>query len=166
MFQGEVSEFLRPLQGGLILGPLLFSFTCLLRTVSILWIKDSTAWVDKALPFISMSGICLIIAIISSRSVDQLRTAGLLLLTVSALHCFLGFTSGYWLGRLAGMTKKDCRTIAFEVGMQNAGMASGLAISVLKNILTALPPAIFGPLMNIAGSVAAYHWGENSELKK
>ena len=161
IFRGETGQLLQPLRGGLILGPLLFSFTCLLRTVSNQWIKDSASWLDKALPFISMSGICLIIAIISSRSVDQLRTAGILLVTASALHCFLGFSSGYWLGRLAGLNRNDCRTIAFEVGMQNSGMASGLAISVLKNVITALPPAIFGPLMNIAGSIAAYQWGKN-----
>ena len=61
IFRGETGQLLQPLRGGLILGPLLFSFTCLLRTVSNQWIKDSASWLDKALPFISMSGICLII---------------------------------------------------------------------------------------------------------
>ena len=45
---------------------------------------------------------------------------------------------------------------AKAVGMQNAGMASGLAISVLKSPLAALPPAVFGPWMNMSGAVLAY----------
>jgi bile acid:Na+ symporter, BASS family len=165
MFNKGTSGFLAPLRGGLILGFILLSFTCLLKAVSVLWAKESTKWIDHALPIISMAGICLIIAIITSRSVEQLRTAGLLLVIISSAQCFLGYTSGYWMGRLARLNEKNCRTIAFEVGMQNSGMASGLAISVLNNIITALPPAIFGPIMNISGSVLAYHWGNKGSAK-
>jgi BASS family bile acid:Na+ symporter len=42
--------------------------------------------------------------------------------------------------------------------MQNGGMASGLAMSVLKSADAALAPAIFGPWMNISGSVLASWW--------
>jgi len=165
LFDTTSYGLLAPLRGGLILGSILLSFTCSIKTASVVWAKDSTKWIDRALPFISMAGICLIIAIITSRSVDQLRTAGLLLVIVSAAQCFLGYTSGYWLGRLARLNEKNCRTIAFELGMQNSGMASGLAISVLNNIITALPPAIFGPVMNISGSVLAYRWGKKEEAE-
>lgn len=151
---------LSQLRGGLILGFILLGFTCILKAVSVLWAKDSANWINGILPFISMAGICLIIAIITSRSVDQLRTAGILLVIISISQCFIGYTAGYWLGKLARFNEKNCRTMAFEVGMQNSGMASGLAISVLNNIITALPPAIFGPVMNISGSVLAYRWGK------
>ena len=49
-------------------------------------------------------------------------------------------------------------TVAFEVGMQNGGMASGLAMDVLKSSGAALAPAIFGPWMNVSGSVLATWW--------
>ncbi len=160
LFSETSSGLLAPLRGGFILGSILLSVTCIMKAASVAWAKDSAEWINKALPLISMAGICLIIAIITSRSVDQLRTAGLLLVIVSAAQCFLGYTSGYWLGRAARLNETNCRTIAFEVGMQNSGMASGLAISVLNNIITALPPAIFGPIMNISGSVLAYRWGK------
>ena len=101
LFDPTASGFLAPLRGGLILGFILLGVTCFLKTGSVAWAKESTEWLDRALPLISMAGICLIIAIITSRSVDQLRTAGLLLVIVSATQCFLGYTSGYWLGRLA-----------------------------------------------------------------
>jgi len=152
---------LAQLRGGMILGFLLLGITCTFKRLSAGKV-DSTAWIDRALPLVSMSGICLIIAIITSRSVEQLRTAGFLLVTVSAIHCFMGFTAGYWIGRITGLSRKDSRTVSFEVGMQNSGMASGLAIAVLHNVLTALPPAIFGPLMNVAGSVIAYSWGKGN----
>jgi len=42
--------------------------------------------------------------------------------------------------------------------MQNGGMASGLAMNVLKSAPAALAPAIFGPWMNISGSVLATWW--------
>ena len=49
----------------------------------------------------------------------------------------------------------DC---GVEVGMQNGGMASGLAMNVLKSAPAALAPAIFGPWMNVSGSVLATWW--------
>jgi BASS family bile acid:Na+ symporter len=48
--------------------------------------------------------------------------------------------------------------VAIEVGLQNGGMASGLAINVLNSPSAALAPAIFGPWMNISGSVLATWW--------
>ena len=165
-FHGTSTGTLPQLRGGLVLGFVLLGFTCILKTLSVLWARNSADWINTILPFVSMAGICLIIAIITSRSVDQLRTAGLLLVMISVSQCFIGYTSGYWLGRLARFSEKNCRTMAFEVGMQNSGMASGLAISVLNNIITALPPAIFGPIMNISGSVLAYRWGKEKSISQ
>jgi BASS family bile acid:Na+ symporter len=56
------------------------------------------------------------------------------------------------------MSEKDCRTVAFEVGMQNGGLASGLALQMGKIATVGLAPAIFGPLMNITGSSLATYW--------
>src|SRR5665647_1059958 len=44
------------------------------------------------------------------------------------------------------------------VGMQNGGLASGLALQMGKLATVGLAPAIFGPLMNITGSVLANFW--------
>jgi len=44
------------------------------------------------------------------------------------------------------------------VGMQNGGMASGIAMDVLKSAGAALAPAIFGPWMNVSGSILAAYW--------
>ena len=50
------------------------------------------------------------------------------------------------------------RTVAFEVGLQNAGMASGLAAGMGKLGTLGLPAAVFSPWMNIAGSILANYW--------
>jgi BASS family bile acid:Na+ symporter len=56
------------------------------------------------------------------------------------------------------MPEKDRRTVAFEVGMQNGGLASGLALQMGKVATVGLAPAIFGPLMNVTGSALASWW--------
>ena len=60
------------------------------------------------------------------------------------------------------MPKKDARTIAIEVGMQNGGLASGIANSIGKIATMGLAPAVFGPLMNITGSILASFWSRKS----
>jgi BASS family bile acid:Na+ symporter len=70
----------------------------------------------------------------------------------------MGFILGYWGGRLTNLPEKDCRTIAIEVGLQNAGLASGLAMAMGKVATVGLPAAIFGPVMNINGSSLANYW--------
>ena len=62
--------------------------------------------------------------------------------------------------RAAGIAESDARTVAFEVGMQNGGMGTALAMEVLKSPSAALGPAIFGTWMNISGSTLASWWRE------
>jgi BASS family bile acid:Na+ symporter len=42
--------------------------------------------------------------------------------------------------------------------MQNAGLASGLALTMGKMATVGLAPAIFGPMMNITGSSISSWW--------
>ena len=70
----------------------------------------------------------------------------------------VGYLLGYWGARLSRISESDCRTVAIEVGMQNGGMGTALAIDVLHSPNAALGPAIFGTWMNISGSVLASWW--------
>jgi BASS family bile acid:Na+ symporter len=99
-----------------------------------------------------------IVTIITASGRDSLLEVGGLLIITSILHNLSGYTLGYTLSWLVGMPEKDRRTIAFEVGMQNGGLASGLALQMGKIATVGLAPAIFGPLMNITGSVLANWW--------
>jgi BASS family bile acid:Na+ symporter len=115
-------------------------------------------YMEKILSLISMIGIALIVTIITASGRDSLLEVGALLLVTSLLHNIAGYTLGYSLSWLAGMPEKDRRTIAFEVGMQNGGLASGLALQMGKVATVGLAPAVFGPLMNVTGSVLANFW--------
>ncbi|PCJ98346.1 MAG: bile acid:sodium symporter [Flavobacteriaceae bacterium] len=115
-------------------------------------------WLDKAMPLVSMAGIAFIITIITAAGRDNLLTMGALLIVVGLIHNTSGYFLGYWGCKLFGLDEKSCRTIAFEVGMQNAGLASGLAQEMGKVATVGLAPAVFGPMMNITGSSLATWW--------
>ncbi|MDT0645362.1 bile acid:sodium symporter family protein [Zunongwangia sp. F260] len=125
-------------------------------------------WLDQAMPVISMLGIGLIIVVITAAGRDSLLNIGALLIILVLVHNLFGYTLGYWYARLFKMTERDARTIALEVGMQNGGLASGIANEIGKIATMGLAPAVFGPLMNITGSILASYWhkkvpkGENT----
>jgi BASS family bile acid:Na+ symporter len=74
------------------------------------------------------------------------------------LHNLAGYAFGYGVAWLFKMPEQDRRTIAFEVGMPNAGLASGLALSIGNIATVGLAPAVYGPLMNVTGSTLASWW--------
>jgi len=117
-------------------------------------------WLDRAMPIVSMAGIAIIITIITAAGRDSLLAIGLALVAAAIIHNGLGYFLGYWGCRLLRLPERDCRTIALEVGMQNGGLASGIALEMGKVATIGLAPAVFGPWMNISGSSLATWWGE------
>jgi BASS family bile acid:Na+ symporter len=143
---------------GSVVGLLLIGMVALAKLVIGVWLRKPGNWMGKTLPIVSMAGICLIIAIITARSRDDLMTVGPVVIAAAMIHNAVGYSLGYWLSRLIRLNEVSCRTIAIEVGMQNGGMASALAMNVLKSPQAALAPAIFGPWMNVSGSILATWW--------
>ena len=127
-------------------------------TVLRYFLKGDKKLMSKILSLLSMVGIAVIISIITASGRDSLLQVGALLLITSLLHNMAGYTLGYSVSWLFGMPEKDRRTVAFEVGMQNGGLASGLAMQMGKIATVGLAPAIFGPLMNVTGSALASWW--------
>ena len=122
------------------------------------FLSGKAKWLDRAMPLVSMLGIAFIIVIITAAGRNSLLTIGPLLILLVLIHNLSGYSIGYWIGRLFKMSERDCRTIAIEVGMQNGGLASGLARAMGKMATVGLAPAVFGPLMNITGSILASWW--------
>lgn len=125
--------------------------------------KGNRDVLDKAMAFISMAGIGVIITVITAAGRDSLLEIGFLLILACLLHNSAGYLLGYWICKLARMDEKSCRTIALEVGMQNGGLASGIALQMGKVATIGLAPAVFGPMMNITGSSLATWWRRKSE---
>jgi BASS family bile acid:Na+ symporter len=115
-------------------------------------------WLDNAMPLVSMIGIALIITIITAAGRDSLLSIGLALIMAALIHNLGGYLLGYWFARLIKIDERSCRTIAIEVGMQNGGLASAIALQMGKVATVGLAPAVFGPLMNITGSSLATWW--------
>lgn len=115
-------------------------------------------WLDRAMPVLSMVSIAVIITIITAAGRTSLLEVGPLLVLAVLLHNLTGFLLGYSVCRLLRMDERSCRTVAIEVGLQNGGLASGLALQMGKVATVGLAPAIFGPLMNITGSSLATWW--------
>jgi len=112
----------------------------------------------RVLPLFAMLSICLIIGITVALSRADLQRIGLALVGASALHNALGYLLGYQSARLCGLAARDCRTVALEVGLQNCGMATGLAFNVLHSAQAAMASATFGPWSAVTSSVLASWW--------
>jgi len=125
-------------------------------------VKGNKAVLDKLMAFVSMAGIGIIIVVITAAGRDSLLDIGFLLILACLLHNTTGYFLGYWICRLARMDEKSCRTIALEVGMQNGGLASGIALQMGRVATVGLAPAVFGPMMNITGSSIATWWRRKS----
>ena len=120
--------------------------------------RGRKGWLDKVMSFVSMLGIGIIITIITAAGRDSLMAIGMALVLACLIHNLAGYFLGYWGCKLLKMDEKSCRTIALEVGMQNGGLASGIALEMGKVATIGLAPAVFGPMMNVTGSSLATWW--------
>ena len=113
---------------------------------------------DGLMPVFSMAGIVYFTTVTTAAGRDNLLKVGGLLFLAAVIHNAAGYFFGYWLSRASGLDKNSARSVAFEVGLQNGGMASGLAGGMGKLATVGLAPAIFSPWMNISGSILANYW--------
>lgn len=115
-------------------------------------------WLERVMPIISMSGIVIMTVLTVAVGRDKLLEVGPVLIVACFMHSSSGFTLGYCVSWLLGRDQLTCRTIAIEVGLQNAGMATGLAKSLGKVATLGLVPIVFGPVMNVSASILANWW--------
>jgi BASS family bile acid:Na+ symporter len=129
-------------------------------TVGVAYHGLASRWsrLDGVMPVLSMLGIMYFTTVTTAAGRDNLLKVGGLLFVVAVLHNGFGYFLGYWLGRAGGLDRSSCRTVAIEVGLQNGGMASGLAGAMGKLATVGLGAAVFGSWMNISGSILANYW--------
>lgn len=141
MFLSIVQVAIAPIALGLLINHLLPSLT---------------QRVAKALPLVSVAAICLIVAAVVSHNSEQIfAAAGAVFASVVALN-LLGYAFGYGIGRAVGMTLPRRKALSLEVGMQNSGLATSLALTVFPGMaLATVPGAVFSVWHNISGSILA-----------
>jgi len=115
--------------------------------------------ISAVAPLVAVIAITLICAAIIGANADAvLHSGGKLLFGVFLLHC-CAFALGYGFAKLLGFPTQIRRTISIEVGMQNSGLASGLArLNFPTEPLTLVPCAISATFHSIIGSFLAGYW--------
>ena len=118
------------------------------------------------LPAFSSIVIAYVVGIVVSHNANRLLVGGLIIIIVVMLHNLLGLSTGFLIGKLIHLPKPKCVALSIEVGMQNSGLASSLAVLHFAAYpLAAIPGAIFSVWHNISGALAAklYQCGEKSK---
>lgn len=113
--------------------------------------------VNALLPWVSVLAITFVVTIIIAGSAQAILSAGLLVLVAVILHNGLGLLLGYGAGVLLRVPDDARRTMAIEVGMQNSGLAGGLAKQYFSPE-AALPAAVFSVWHNLSGAMVAAYW--------
>ena len=115
-----------------------------------------TQKIRDALPSVSVTAICLIVAAVVSHNSEKIRATGLVIFAVVILHNILGYLCGYLVGIAFRMDLPRKKAVAIEIGMQNSGLATTLAGSAFPGMAMAtVPGAIFSVWHNISGAVLA-----------
>ncbi|WP_297007722.1 bile acid:sodium symporter family protein [uncultured Corynebacterium sp.] len=122
--------------------------------VAHIFLPRIVAKVVPALPWVSVAAIAVVVALVISGAHDKILDAGMSVLVAVMLHNLLGLGFGFGAGKLFRQPDPSCRTMAVEVGMQNSGLAAGLAAQYMEP-LSALPGALFSVWHNISGSLFA-----------
>ncbi|RKD98427.1 bile acid:sodium symporter family protein [Halopiger aswanensis] len=145
---GQLSEtivqvVLLPVIGGLVLRYLLDRYAPLIAEIGL-----------SIFPAISVVAIVAIVAAVVGLNVETILGAGALVFLAVILHNGLGLGSGYAVGHATGMTEDRARACAFEVGLQNSGLAVALATAHFS-ASAALIPALFSVWHNVSGPALA-----------
>ena len=115
-----------------------------------------TKGVSPYLPAFSSVVIALAVGIIVSHNADRLLVGGLVVVLVVMMHNLLGLSIGLLVGRLLRLARPKCVALSIEVGMQNSGLASSLAVMHFAAYpLATIPGAVFSVWHNISGALAA-----------
>ncbi|MEY7850006.1 bile acid:sodium symporter family protein [Natrarchaeobius sp. A-rgal3] len=105
-------------------------------------------------PAISVIVIVAIVAAVVGLNAEDVLGASVVVLLAVVAHNALGLGAGYGVGRLTKMSEERARACAFEVGLQNSGLAVALAVAFFDPI-AALIPALFSVWHNVTGPALA-----------
>ncbi|MBQ1646476.1 MAG: bile acid:sodium symporter family protein [Prevotella sp.] len=112
------------------------------------------------LPAFSTIMITMVVGIVVSHNADKLLNGGMIVILVVICHNLSGLFLGNLIGRVLRLSRPQCIAISIEVGMQNSGLASSLAvIHFAAYPLATIPGAIFSVWHNISGALAAKWYG-------
>ena len=113
--------------------------------------------IKLCLPLIAVIAIIFIIAIIIASNANQIFKYGPKIFFIVICHNLLGIFLGFYLCKKMNYSEKIAKTLAIEIGMQNSGLATALAIKFFGP-LAGLAGAFFSIWHNISGPILASYW--------
>lgn len=120
-------------------------------------VGESCKKIQKLLVLISVLSIVTIVAMCVAPNVDKVLSASSIVVVFAVfLHHLLGLTAGYGICKLAKMDTKKVHALSIEVGLQNSGLAVGLAGGFSSTLpMAVLPSAVATVVHQIFGSIVA-----------
>ena len=116
----------------------------------------------KLLPLVSVIAIVLIVGGVVAVSSQRIMETGLLVMGIVVLHNLGGYAIGFGIAKALHMNIAKVKAISIEVGMQNSGLATSLAMMHF-GAAAAIPGAIFSVWHNISGSLVANYFVHRDE---
>ena len=129
------------------------------------WFND----VRAIMPGVAVLAFACIVGGVAAVFGDQFLQSGLVVIIAIAVHNITGYVLGYYSGTLFGMSKPKKRTISIEVGVQNAGLATGLSTKFFPgNAESAVAAAVACIWHSISGTVLAngFAWWDKRKQAK
>ena len=120
-------------------------------------LKERVEVVVDVFPALSALCIAFICGLVVALNAGSLKQVSLIIFVAVFLHNLLGLILGYAAGILFRFDVKRRRTLAFEVGMQNAGLGAVLSLKHFS-AQSALPNALFATWCIITASLLAGYW--------
>ncbi len=113
------------------------------------------AWM-QAFVLVSSVSILLIVAGTVAKNGAVIVQSGIIVIFVVLLHNLIGYGAGYGISRLLGVSDQQAKSIMFQLGMKNTGLAISLANAHFATIAAAVTPAAVGMIIHqITGPILA-----------
>ena len=125
------------------------------------WVRRrADAW-GSGIASVALLGI---IVIVVAGDRENLVNVGLLLAVVLLLINVIGYLAGWFVGGMAKLPQACRRALTLEVGMQNAGLGTALAVSLYgPDSLATIPTAAYTFGCMLTGTILAVGWQRRGE---
>ncbi len=104
------------------------------------------------------AAILWIIAVAIGLNATRLQSVTFVLLFGLIVLNILGYAAGWFSGGLIRLDEARRKALTLEIGMQNAGVGTILALQFFKDPATAIPPAVYTFGCMFTGTLLASYW--------
>lgn len=134
-----------------------------LPTLGGYWLARQVSFVrfaaDRVSPLVAAVALLWIIAAVVAAHRQELSHLSLSLVLVLATINGVGYAAGYGVGRWSGLPASYRRALTLEVGMQNAGLGTALAVSLYGiDTIATIPTAGYTFGCMLTGTMLAVGW--------